>query len=260
MTAERFLKAMLRYPPTWAVAGTLVALEWGFFSWFGPSAVMSAAGLALGLLMLLAWPVLLSRSRSFASILLGAQTSTSDRDGDKLLRLERDLGRLGSEQGMSQLRLLRQKLDKLTDVLRRRLDDGELTYGRYLGTAEQVYLSAVDNLHEVTVALTSQSGIDGTYIEERIRALGGRNSESKGTSRELETLYERRALLKQQHDKVAELLTQNEEAMTVLDNTTAALAGTRTRKGHASMSAEEAMRELEMLASRTSRYASDHQH
>ena len=59
----------------------------------------------------------------------------------------------------------------LINVLQRRLDAGELTYARYLSTSQQVFSSALDNLHEIAVAYESISTIDETYIDRRLAEL-----------------------------------------------------------------------------------------
>ena len=151
--------------------------------------------------------------------------------------------------------MLRQKLERLVEVLRHRLDEGEVTYGRYLGTAEQVYLAALDNLNEVVVTLTSLAGIDEAHLQRRETEIA-KDGVTDKEAVELATIRQRQALLREQRTKVEDLLAENERALAVLDNTSAALAGTRTRDGHAKLSADEAIRELEALAGRTGRYAS----
>ena len=243
------------HPATWLVVVTVAALEWGFASWFHPSTAMLAAAATLGVVLLAAWPVFLLRSPDFLKRLYDLAPAA---DESRILALETlalDLERVDSDQGLEQLRLLGEKLESLRSVLERRLDSGELTFGRYLSTAEQVYLSAIDNLHDIAVALTSVRTIDPDYIESRMRELERVPAPGGETRRELETLAQRRALREQQRRRVAELFAQNEQAMTALDNTASALADVRMGKGHAKLDAEAAMAELEQLARRTGSYA-----
>ncbi len=247
---------MLAHPATWVVGAAAGSLEWGFLTWFQPPWPMTLASLALTLALLVLWPALLVRSRSFALRYYGLPEAAGALAG--LPELESELRRLDSTQGVSQLQLLGQKRDNFITVLGRRMDAGELTFARYLDTAEQVYGAAIDNLHEVAVTLASLSSIDREYIDTRVRALrSARAGPAELRARELETLRQRRSLHEQQLVKVAELFAQNEAAMTALDNTAAALVRARTRRGHATLDAEAAMAELEELASRAGRYARD---
>lgn len=256
MFQRRALAALVTYPPSWLALAVCGGALWLFFAWFSPGLVMSAAAIGVALVLLLAWPVFALRDRDFLDRLVRPPGEESDAAAERMRKLETELHRLGAEQGLEQLRLLRQKLGKLTEVLRHRLDEGEVTYGRYLATAEQVYLAALDNLQEVVIALTSLSGMDAAYLDKRVVEIE-RDGVTDKERAELETIYQRRALMLQQRDKVENLLGENERALTVLDNTSAALAGTRTRSGQATVSADEAIRELEALAGRAGRYASN---
>ena len=93
-----------------------------------------------------------------------------DREQD-LATLADDLQRVGSHQGLEQLKQLRAKLDGFSQVLEHRMSAGEVTFARYQGMAEQVFLVAIDNLHEIAVTLTSVGTIDRDYLDERLAEL-----------------------------------------------------------------------------------------
>jgi hypothetical protein len=133
------------------------------------------------------------------------------------------------------------------------MDAGELTYGRYLGSAQKVYEAAIRNLGEVAVSLRSVSTIDIDYIDRRLAQLREDLDSGEPGLRETDTLQERMTLHRTQHDRVAALLAQNEAAMTVIDRTAAALADVPLGRQQ-SAEAEEAMERLEELAERTGRY------
>ncbi len=252
---ERIIKAVVSNPLTWVSLAIVAALVWGFHSWFDPSLAMSGAAIALGVACIVAWPVLLVRSSGFTQRLYQAPKSLIEEQRDRLEALAEDFALLEFAPGAAQLERLPEKLDNLAEVLKRRLNSGELTYHRYFGMAEQVYLSALDNLHEAAVALRSVSTIDPERLQARLAELGHANAADADKARELEALNKRYALLEEQQQRVAALIAQNESAMTVLDNTAAVLAQTKTRKGQASMDAEAAMAELERLAKRAGSYA-----
>ena len=254
MFPPRFLARLLRSPFTWLALAVAVASLWGFIDWFQPPLTVMAAAVALAAALLALWPLMLARDASFLASLVRPAGELKAEDESRLRALEAELGALKLRQPLEQLRLLRSKLDTLATVLQRRLDAGELTYGRYLGSSRQVYLAALDNLHEVALIEGSRSDKDEAYVARRIREIevDGVNDRERA---EYDSLVARRTLADNQQRKVEAWLAENERAMAVLDNTIAALTDTRTRAGMAGVSADEAIRELEELAARTGRYA-----
>lgn len=248
-------RGIVAHPATWLSVLSVGALEWAFFDWFAPGPLMAGLGIGMGALLLLAWPVVLVRSAGFVERIAAASEVFGRADSSKVDELRQELETAGSQQGLEQLDLLEQKLSALTAVLKRRMNAGELTFARYLGSAEQVYLAALDNLHNVALALTSVRTIEPEYINNRLDALKGRAMDDESAQKESASLKQRQALLTVQLEKVDGLLAQNEVAMTALDNTATALADTATTKGHAAVDPETAMRELEALAARVSDYS-----
>jgi hypothetical protein len=137
-------------------------------------------------------------------------------------------------------------------MLGEKLTPGELTYARYLGTAEQVYLSALDNLGAMAGLLRSAGAIDEPYVRQRMTQLQGQADVH--SQRELQTLEQRLALRRTQLERVADLLARNEEAMTQMDVATAEIAAMRTGTKQASLDMETAMSELARLARRAKDY------
>ena len=252
--ASRVTSIVLREPLTWLALGLVVGLETAFFGWFRPSLLASAAALGLGLVSLLAWSLLFVRSPRFQARLHGI-SDLGPATGDKLEALLGDFEEMAYEQGATQAKMLNEKFENLSDVLNRRLSDGELTYARYLGMAEQVYLSGLDNLHEVAVALRSIRTIDPDRIRTRLAELEAAGSASAERRKESAALQERKELHTAQQQRVDQLIAQNEAAMTVLDKTATALAETKTGKGQASIDADTAIAGLERLAKQAGAYA-----
>jgi hypothetical protein len=240
------------YPPTWVAVAAVAAAEWFLISWFSPPAVISIVLVVLGIVFLAGW-VLTMRATGTLHQLRLMKSLVGEEDPEAIEALEDELRDLGSEQSVDQLRLLGRKRDNLTEVLKRRMDAGELTYGRYLGSAQKVYEAAIRNLGEVAVSLRSVSTIDIDYIDRRLAQLREDLDSGEPGLRETDTLQERMTLHRTQHDRVAALLAQNEAAMTVIDRTAAALADVPLGRQQ-SAEAEEAMERLEELAERTGRY------
>jgi hypothetical protein len=246
----------------WSVAavGTVVALEWLFFTWFDPSLPMAGLTGGLGLLSLGLWGRFILRSTAWAQERYALHQQAHEDRLPRLEQLGRRLKDVGSEHGVAQLGLLKRKFEAMSAVLMQRLHAGELTYSRYLDTAEQVYLSAIDNLEEAAISLRSVSTIDSEELEARLAELRANDRRHSSSDQEIETLEERRSLHTRQVDKVAHLLVQNETAMTALDHASAALADARMGKGHASIELNQALQELDQLARRAGSYAAISRH
>ena len=74
-------------------------------------------------------------------------------------------------QAISQFQDVQEKIVNFRDVLGKKLSPQEMTFSRYMGSAEQVYLSVLDNLDKMATILESISTIDVSYIEDRLQAL-----------------------------------------------------------------------------------------
>jgi DNA-binding transcriptional MerR regulator len=237
-----------------AVLAALGAVAVGLFGWSNPLLWGASGAGAVGLL---SWLVnYFARSKSFAGRYLErAHRALEERTRSRLEQLERELAELGLERGVHQLDAFGAKLANLKEILRRVLDVNELTYGRYLGIAEQVYLSAIDNLHEAALARQAIATIDLSYIDARLRELEKGAAPHDEAASEIESLRARRELHAEQLAKVEELLAQNEVAMTQMDVAAAAIAAIKTGPRSARVDFETAMSELTRLADTAQRYS-----
>jgi hypothetical protein len=243
-------RAVVQYPATWLAIALVVVAVWAILAWFQPPTVMAVIVVVLGVIAVAVWPVAMSATGTLTRLQFEVP-KLSDVDANGLAALEQELEALDDERPVHQLRAMRDKRNNLIDVLNRRLDAGELTYARYLTTAQQVYLSALDNLHEIAISLRSISTIDRDYIETRLAELHSQSSDSAQSERA--SIEGRLELLTSQEDKVARLLAQNESGMTAMDRTATALADAPI--GRTPEDAEAAMAALEELAQRAMKYA-----
>jgi hypothetical protein len=251
---KKSFSTVASYPPTWVaviVVSVAVVILIGFFD---PPLLVALFMILLGVALLLAWPLTMSTTGTLERLEF-SKYDTSEQDREAREALAAELAELGSEQGVDQLQMLGTKLEGLTEVLRHRLDAGEMTYSRYLGTARSVYESGVDNLREVVVALRSVSNINEGYISHRLGELRQDGDQEK-VDEEIVALESRQGLRDRQVLRVEKLLTQNETAMTALDATATALADAPIGREHASADADAAVAELVELAQRAGRYAS----
>ena len=245
-------RAVLSYPPTWIAAGVLGAAVWGMIAIFDPPGFLVGVLVGLSVLAAATWPLAMSATGTLSKLQFTVPRVEAV-DPAELASLSADLQALDDTQPAEQLEALQQKRESLVKVLTRRLDAGELTYSRYLATAQQVCNATLQNLHEVAVAYESISTIDESYIERRMAELVSDDSDQESKARELDTLSQRLELRTSQRRKIARLLAQNESALTALDRTTTALADVPI--GKRPEDADSAMEALEELAARASQYA-----
>ena len=168
-------------------------------------------------------------------------------------RLKQNLIALGCPEGATQFDKLQAKFDSLDELLADKLDPNELTFKRYRGIALEVFLSGVDNLASIDLALKSISEIDPDYINRQLRASA--NSEDPVVQSQIETLEARLNVRQKQLDKVKHLLLENEQAMTQLDETTIAIADMDTGQDEAEVDMENSMRDLAEIAERAKRFS-----
>lgn len=157
-----------------------------------------------------------------------------------------------SRQGVHQIKLFNHAYQNFQEILGQKFSPQELTYGRYLGIAEQVFLASLDNLERVCLALKSVSTVDAAELQERIAELEKEND--TGAREEMATLRQRLKLREEQTGLAEKLLLQNEKALTELDHVTAKVATVVTEKGRAELDLERAMEELRRLAERAEKY------
>jgi len=245
-------RSVATYPPTWIAAVLLGATVWLVLSVIDPAGVFVVVLIVLALIAIVAWPFTMSASGTLAKLQFEVPR-IEEVDPQEIATLRAELEALTDVQPTEQLDALVQKRQSLINVLQRRLDAGELTYARYLSTSQQVFDSALDNLHEVAVAHESISTIDETYIDRRLDELTDDDSDVTSAERERATLERRRDMRTSQRRRIAQLLSQNESALTALDRTTTALA--EVPVGKKPEDADEAMAALEELADRAAKYA-----
>lgn len=245
-------RAIVTYPPTWLAAVVVAVTTWGLLTWLDPPGVLVVVLVVLAVGAVVAWPLTMTTTGKLSELQFAIPRVT-EVDPTELAALAAELAALDDTQPAEQLAALQQKRQSLINVLEHRLDAGELTYSRYLATAQQVYASALDNLHEVAVASESISTIDEQYIQRRLAELRDDDADQTAAARERDTLEQRLELRDSQRRRIARLMAQNESALTALNRTTTALADVPI--GKRPEDAEAAMAALDELADRAGQYA-----
>jgi hypothetical protein len=172
-----------------------------------------------------------------------------------LENLEEGLREHKAHEGLSQLERFGEKVKAFEEVLDGKLGRKELTYARFLGIAEQVYLSGMDNLRQVALAKKSAATIDESYIRGRIKSLGGSAEPSPARKQELASLQQQLEVAAKQQAGIESLLAQNEQALAQLDLALAAVTDMKTGSSQSSVSMETAMSDLQDIASRAGAYS-----
>ncbi len=171
-------------------------------------------------------------------------------------KIKQELTDLGCPEGAMQLDKFQAKFDSLDDLLADKLDPNELTFKRYRGIALEVFLSGIDNLSAIVLALKSISEIDVDYVNNRLNRLQASvDNEDKDTQNEIEALKARLNVHQKQRSKVKRLLLENERAMTQLDETTVAIADMDTGQEEAEIDMENSMKLLAEITERAKRFS-----
>ncbi len=245
-------RRVVRYPPTWLTLALTVAVVVVVTVWFEPGTGPLLVLLGLAMFVLLAWPVTVALTGTVGRLrrreLERADVATGQ-DAEQALRAE--LAAVPDPRPLQQLDAVHSKAENLEAVLGRRLDAGEVTYARYASAGEQVVRAVQHNLAEVALAHRSISTIDAPSVERRLAQLSG--TTGAAAERERSSLQDRLGLWRTQQERMADLLAQNEDAMTAVDRTATTISA--TPMGGQAADAEAAMADLEALAERTARYA-----
>lgn len=159
-----------------------------------------------------------------------------------------------AQTGIAQLKSVRIKLANVQELLGMKLRPNEITYGRFLGAAEQVSLSVLDNLNTVVSLLKSATSIDPKYIHARLKEINAKKTPTKEEEDQRESLQERLALWDSQLQKVDQLMARNEEAMTEMERISAAVAQWQSGRKFAGSDFESAIKQLHALALQAHEY------
>ncbi|PCK08704.1 MAG: hypothetical protein COA42_07690 [Alteromonadaceae bacterium] len=190
---------------------------------------------------------LFGRSKSMLSIVEQVRKEVMKKRIDIAGSVKDNLSNFSDQKGLIQLEQLQAKFAAFESVLALQFDRDELTFKRFLTTAEQLYFGSIDNLRRLAMQRHSISAIDIVNIESRLASVDI-SSEEKST-------FEKRKIIYDNANKSMEsIYSINEQAMTKLDELTNKLGSIQTRSGVADVRLETAMKEILHLISRTDEY------
>ncbi len=249
ITKQTVQHPVVLYPAVVGVLGILAGLllDAGLVSW-----IVGIAGLATSIL---SFGINRGfRKEQFASEYIDELFMQLEKKRkDYTLRLENVLNDVGSQEGKKQFKRLADKFLTFNGMLKNKLKPGELTFSRYNAMAEQVYLGALDNLNDLANTMKGIQSIDEKYINKRLDELANPN-DSEHTLKEVDALQARLELLNKQREKIDFYLSQNEEAMTRMDEAIVAITDLKTEDMRADMDLEMAMSHLQDIAKRSKDY------
>ena len=131
--------------------------------------------------------------------------------------LQQSLDAYGNKHACEQLEQFRNKIKVFIEILNVKFPDkNQLTYNRYYTIAQEVFLSGIDNLKEVLLIHKTLDAIDMDYIERSMLRLEKRGDDPTA-KRELNSLLQSRQQYLEQQQDIKDLMAQNEEALSKLD-------------------------------------------
>lgn len=197
------------------------------------------------------------RDRAFADEYLAGLLKRKEQHQDRLLKGLRDeLALCGdlkgcddfSWQAVQQFDRIHQKAETFAKVVDEKFGSGELELGPALAAAEEAQSGVVENLKKILTLMKNALTVDEDYIFRRLDKLAQIKKLKKEDERERDTLLRRKQLRDGLMDRVNLLLTENEEALTVMDEALLAVSALEADDERAAVTLRTSVGRLEELA------------
>lgn len=160
------------------------------------------------------------------------------------------------KQARAQFPMVNSKFEGFKSLLADKFAPTEITYGRYLGSGEQIYLSVLDQLNQVVTLFKSIEATDLKYTKNRMDDLRKNLTSLSSDDRdELVALEKRVKIMEDSIREIDRILSRNEEGLTALDLARSSIASIKTAKGQATAQLPDAIKDLEELAQRAKQYS-----
>jgi hypothetical protein len=131
--------------------------------------------------------------------------------------LQQALDAYDNSHASEQLEQFQNKISVFIEILNLKFPDkSQLTYNRYYTIAQEVFLSGIDNLNEVLLIHRTLDAIDLDYIDRSLQRLDKRE-QGAAAKRERNSLLQSRQQYYDQQEELKNLMAQNEEALSKLD-------------------------------------------
>jgi hypothetical protein len=160
-------------------------------------------------------------------------------------------------QAKKQFYMINSKFDSFKDILSKKFNPDEITYGRFYSTAEQTHGAVLDNLEKVVLSFKILKDIDLDYLESRYDDLKNKIDSEKALDydfKEFKAIQERIDLRESKFREIDNILSKNEEAMTEMNKISLTLSDIKTNEGRSSRDLEHTLTELSNLANNARLY------
>jgi hypothetical protein len=137
----------------------------------------------------------------------------------------------------------------VTDVLRAKFDEREITFERSHALIAEVCRGALDNLTAMASLARGIVGIDADFVRRRLQL-----EVDHLPAEERDALRRRLDLVEDTERRLGELSARNEAALTALDTAAVAVARVETGRPHASIAADQALQDLRRFVDKAELY------
>jgi len=170
--------------------------------------------------------------------------------------LQQSLDSYGNRRACEQLEQFQNKIKVFIEILDMKFPDkNQLTYNRYYTIAQEVFLSGIDNLNEVLLIHKTLDAIDMDYIERSLQRIEDREQDA-ATKRERSSLLQSKQNYKDQQQDIKNLIAQNEEALSKLDEAIVQVQDIkRSANNEGQLDMEASMEQLHRMAQQSYKFS-----
>jgi hypothetical protein len=170
--------------------------------------------------------------------------------------LERSLETYGNRHACEQLEQFQNKIKVFIEILDIKFPDkNQLTYNRYYTIAQEVFLSGMDNLNEVLLIHKTLDAIDLDYIERSLQRLEKREQDA-AMKKEQSSLLQSKQNYQDQQQDIKNLMAQNEEALSKLDEAIVQVQDIkRSANNESQLDMEASIEQLHLMAQQSYKFS-----
>jgi len=170
--------------------------------------------------------------------------------------LQQSLEAYGNKHACEQLEQFQTKIKVFMEILDMKFPDkNQLTYNRYYTIAQEVFLSGIDNLNEVLLIHKTLDAIDLDYIERSLQRLD-KQEQNAATKREQSSLLQSKQQYQNQQQDIKNLMAQNEEALSKLDEAIVQVQDIkRSTNNESQFDMETSMEQLHRIAQQSYKFS-----
>jgi hypothetical protein len=170
--------------------------------------------------------------------------------------LERSLEAYDNKHACEQLEQFQTKIRVFMEILDMKFPDkNQLTYNRYYTIAQEVFLSGIDNLNEVLLIHKTLDAIDMDYIDRSLQSLDSQE-QNAATKRERSSLLQSKQQYQNQQQDIKNLMAQNEEALSKLDEAIVQVRDIkRSTNNESQFDMETSMEQLHRIAQQSYKFS-----